>query len=165
MALNHRQQRRHYRESREILHELSEAELIKRFRLDHEGILHGTNLVRNRLVSPTNRNNPFTPEMESITTLRYLATGKMQQCNSDDLGPSQPSVSIILTQALATPEIVQRFVNFKVQQQELERRKQEFCQVAGFPGFIGVIDGTQLRIIAPKGFEEEYVNRKKPPQC
>ena len=115
MAVNHRQQRRHFRERRDILHELSDAELIKRYRLDHEGILYVTNLVRGRLVSPTNRNSPFTPEIKVITTLRYLATGKMQQCNSDDLGPSQPSVSNMITQtlqALVTPEIVQRFVNF-----------------------------------------------------
>ena len=115
MAVNHRQQRRHFRENREILLKLSVAELIKRYRLDHEGIFYGTNLVRDRLVSPTNRNNPFTPEMKMITTLRYLATGKVQQCSSDDLGHSQPSVSIIITQTLqvlVTPEIVQRFVNF-----------------------------------------------------
>ena len=100
MAVNHRQQRRHFRESRDILHELSDAELIKQYWLDYEGILYGTNLVRNRLVSPTNRNHPFTPEMKVITAFRYLATGKMQQSSSNDLGLSQPSVIIMVTQTL-----------------------------------------------------------------
>ena len=76
------------------------AEVIKRYRLDHEGNLYVTNLGRDSLVSPTNRHNPFTPEMKVITTHRYLATGKNQQCCSDDLGHSQPSVSIITTQTL-----------------------------------------------------------------
>ena len=163
MAVNQRQHRRYFRERRNVLEEMSDAELIKRYRLDREGILFVTDLVRDRLTSPTNRNQPLTPEMKAVTTLRYLATGKMQQCSSDDLGPSQPSVSNIITQtleALVTPAIVTRFVQFQVEQQELERREQEFRQVAGFPGVIGVIDGTHIRIIAPREFEAEYVNRK-----
>ncbi len=42
-------------------------------------------------------------------TLRFLATGKMQQCTSDDLGPSQSTVSRVLNgiiAALTTPNIV-----------------------------------------------------------
>ena len=50
-------------------------------------------LVRDAITSPTNRNNPISPEIKCLTTLPYLAIGKMQLCNADDLGISQPSVS------------------------------------------------------------------------
>ncbi|KAK0143871.1 Aggrecan core protein [Merluccius polli] len=50
-------------------------------------------IVRDAITSPTNRNNPISPEIKCLATLRYLATGKMQLCNADDLGISQPSVS------------------------------------------------------------------------
>ncbi len=36
--------------------------------------------------------------ISTLTTLTYLATGKMQLCSSDDLGLSQPSISKVITQ-------------------------------------------------------------------
>ena len=50
-------QRRNYRTRRDVLHECSDSELIKRFRLDREGILFVTNLVKkNSLNVPLTRN-------------------------------------------------------------------------------------------------------------
>ncbi len=49
-----------------------------------------TDLIRDMLTSPTLRRNAVAPE---ITTLTYLATGKMQLSSSDDLGLSEPSIS------------------------------------------------------------------------
>ena len=94
-----------------MLDELSDAELIKRYRLDRDGILYVSNLVREALTSETKRRNPLIPEMKVIITLRYLATGKMQLCCSDDLGPSQPAVSRAIAQtidALADINVVQK---------------------------------------------------------
>ena len=100
---------------RDVLNELSDAELIKRYRLDKNGILYVTNLVREALTSDTKRRNPLTPELKVIITLRYLATGKMQLCCSDDLGPSQPAISRAITQtidALANINIIKQFISF-----------------------------------------------------
>ena len=91
-------QPRTFRERRDVLQELSDSELIRRYRLDSAGILFVTDLIRETLQSPTARNSALTPEMKVIITLRYLATGKMQQCSSDDLGPSQQTVSSVIRQ-------------------------------------------------------------------
>ncbi|KAK3873579.1 hypothetical protein Pcinc_021422 [Petrolisthes cinctipes] len=149
---------------KDVLNELNDAELIKRYRLDREGILFVTNLVRETLARPTARNKALSPEMKVIITLRFLATGKMQLCNSDDLGPSQQTVSRVITEtldALSSRPILAQFIKFPITPQETQRKKMEFVQVAGFPGVIGVIDGTHIRITAPKEFEAEYVNRKR----
>ena len=146
-----------------MLNELSDAELIKRYRFDREGIIYVTDLVREALCSETSRSNPLTPEMKVIITLRYLATGKMQQCSSDDLGPSQSSISRTITQtidALADPDVLKRFVYFPVTTDAAERNKEDFLAIANFPNIVGVIDGTHIRIVAPKEQEEVYVNRK-----
>jgi len=85
--------------------------------------------------------------MKIITTLRYLATGKMQQCSSEDLGLSQPSTSRAINQtltALLQPHIVTR----------------AFMDIAEYPDAVGVIDGTHVRIIAPSEDEAVLVNRK-----
>ncbi len=45
-----------------------------------------TDLIKDMLTSLILRRNAIAPEMDIITTLTYLATGKMQLCSSDDLG-------------------------------------------------------------------------------
>ena len=62
---------------REILQTLDDSELIKRHRLDRAGIMFVVDLIRDALTSPTQRHNAISLEMKVITTLRYLATGKM----------------------------------------------------------------------------------------
>ncbi len=62
---------------------MHDSELIRRYTLDRAGIMFVTDLIRDTL---TPRRNAIAPEMDVITTLTYLATGKMQLCSSDDLG-------------------------------------------------------------------------------
>lgn len=148
---------------KDVLNKLSDAQLIRRYRLDREGILFVTDLVREALKSDTNRKHPLSPEMKVIITLRYLATGKMQLCNSDDLGPSQASVSKAISQtidALAEPNILQQFIEFPTTQASVEENKAAFMDIGGFPEVIGVIDGTHVKIMAPSEQEEVFVNRK-----
>lgn len=148
---------------RDVLNEFSDAELVKRYRLDREGILFVTDLVREALASDTKRRQPLTPEMKVIITLRYLATGKMQQCSSDDLGPSQPAISQAITQtinALSDINVIKRFIRFPTNPRVVEANKAAFKNIADFPHVIGVIDGTHIQIVAPKEQEEVYVNRK-----
>ncbi|XP_059380106.1 putative nuclease HARBI1 [Carassius carassius] len=88
----------------------------------------------------------------------------MQQCSSDDLGLSQPSVSRVITQtitALSEPLIVSEFISFPLDIPTLQAQKTAFMNIAGFPGVVGVIDGTHIRIIAPSEDEDVYVNRKR----
>lgn len=39
--------------------------------------------------------------------------------------------------------------------------KSSFEEEGGFPGIIGVVDGTHIRIRAPEQEPEAYINRKK----
>ena len=98
VAMEVRPPRRNFRVRSDVLNEYSGSEPLRKFRLDREGMKYVTDLVREALQSPTQRYMPLTPEKKVLLTLRYLATGKMQLCNSDDLGPSQPSVSNAITQ-------------------------------------------------------------------
>ncbi len=75
-----------------------------------------TELLSDTLTSPTLRRNATAPEMNvitTLTTLTYLATGKMQLCSSDDLGLSQPSISKVITQTfIALSELYYVAVHF-----------------------------------------------------
>jgi len=77
----------------------------------------------------------------------------MQLCNSDDLGPSQQTVSRVITETLDAfyrPHIMQRYLRFPTDPHELMRNKAEFMAISNFPGVVGVIDCTHIRITAPK---------------
>ncbi|KAK3882774.1 hypothetical protein Pcinc_012853 [Petrolisthes cinctipes] len=58
-----------FRERKDVLNELSDNELIKRYRLDREGIIFVTDLVRPVLLRPTVANKALTPEQKVIITL------------------------------------------------------------------------------------------------
>lgn len=152
-----------YKPRKDVLNTLSDVELVRRYRLDRAGILYVVDLVRGTLQTPTSRSHALTPEMKVIITLRYLATGKMLLCNSDDLGPSTAAVSRAITEtleALVQPNVLLQFIDFPDTLPEIRRKQQEFLQIAGFPGVVGVIDGTHIRIQAPSDDEAVYINRK-----
>ena len=62
---------------RNVLQTMDDSELIRRYILDRAGIMFVTDLFRDTLISPTQCRNAIAPEMKVITTLRYLATGKI----------------------------------------------------------------------------------------
>ncbi len=73
------------------------SELIRRYTLDRAGIMFVTDLLKDTLTSQTPHRNAIAPEMEVITTLTYLATGKMQLYSSDDLGLLQHFQNLIMS--------------------------------------------------------------------
>ncbi len=78
---------------------MHDSELIRRYTLDRAGIMFVTDLIRDTLTSLTPRRNAIAPEMDviTLTTLTYLATGKMQLCSSDDLGLLQHFQNLIVS--------------------------------------------------------------------
>lgn len=139
-----------FRPRKDTLGIYNDEELIKRYRLDRAGILYVTDLVRERIQSATGRSMAITPEMKVLVMLRYLATGKMQLCNGDDLGLSQPGISRVISEtldALSTNDMLRRFVKFPREIRDIQRKQREFMQIANMPGVVGAIDGTHIRIV------------------
>nr|XP_034332395.1 putative nuclease HARBI1 [Crassostrea gigas] len=113
-------------------------------------------------MSGSRRNCAISPLQKILLTLRFLATGKMQLCNGDDMGVSQPTVSRAITatlRSLSSPQICAQFIKFPLNVHEIRKNQEEFFKIAGFPGIVGAIDGTHVQIIAPSDYENEYVNR------
>lgn len=60
----------------------------------------------------------------------------MQQCTSDDLGPSQSTVSRVLNTtvaALTTPDIVRQFIDFPTDLQTIRQEQADFMRISGIP--------------------------------
>ena len=155
---------RSYLARKDVLNDYSDAELIRRYRLDRAGIVQVTDLVRDALTSATSRSKAITPELKVVTLLRYLATGRMQLCSGDNFGLSQATISRVVTQALealSSNDVLRQFIKFPVTPHDTQRKKAEFREISDMHDIVGVIDGTHIRILAPKEFEAAYVNRKK----
>ena len=142
--------------------ELSDEDLIKRYRVDRAAILFILSLIENLIQPATNRNQSVSALTKVLVTLRFLATGKYQQCSAVEFGLSQPTVCKIISEvldAITRPEIVKQFVNFPQSIDEVRLNQREFFAVSRFPGVVGVIDGTHIQIQAPSANEYEFVNR------
>jgi hypothetical protein len=103
-----------YGERSTRLDDMSDADLLKRYRLDREGIEFVVNLVEGDIAPTTRRNHALDAQQQTQLTLRYLATGKCQLCNGDDHGVSQPSVSKAVNMtidSLSSDQTVQRFIH------------------------------------------------------
>ena len=52
------------------------------------------------------------------------------------------------------------FIKWPLTHDECEKIKNEFYIRGGFPGVVGCVDGTHMRLQAPTQDESNYVNRK-----
>lgn len=154
-------QRRVFRPRVNIVNSFSELELLRRYRFDSASIAYICELLQEDLQPASLRNRAITVEQQVLTALRYYATGSMQLVLGDTLGLSQPSVSRIIWKVSAS--LTRRaadFIKMPITEEEKAHSKSKFYNIARFPGIIGLVDGTHIRISAPSAFEPEYVNRK-----
>ena len=96
-----------------------------------------------------------------VTTLMLLAQGSYQSSVGNDfnLGLSQPTVSLILEE---TRVICPIFIKFEMTEEEKPECKLHFYEKTGLPGVIGCVDGSDIKILAPRKDEQNmYFNRKR----
>ena len=151
-----------YRPRKDIFNLYDDAQLIKKYKLDCEGIMLVTYGERCK-DAPRNRSKSVSAELKVVTTLRYLATEKMQWCSDDDLGLSQQTISKVISEtldALVTPAFVSRFITFPTRQADIQQKQAQFMEIGGIPGAVGAMDGIRIRLVSPREYEAEYINRK-----
>ena len=159
---HHRERRRMLANARiHPLQKYNDNELIQRYRFSREGIERIEALLHDDIAPKADRNHPIAPIDKVCAALHFFATGCFQRTDGDTLHLSQASLSRIIAQvsdALARrlPEFV-RLPN----EDAMRRNKHRFFLTANFPGVIGVIDCTHVKIIAPREHEEQFVNRKR----
>ncbi|KAI8118753.1 putative nuclease HARBI1 [Lucilia cuprina] len=101
----------------------------------------------------------------SVTTLRILAEGCYQRSAGNDfnVGLAQPTTSCVFNECVDAmySELCPKWVSFKMTEEEMLKIKEFFYRKTGFPGVIGCVDGTHIKILAPSLSERwKYYNRK-----
>lgn len=110
------------------------------------------------------RRNALEPHHKLFTALIFYASGNYQrfigQSYSSNL--SQQSVSNCVQEItnIIYERVRQEYITFPTTDQEVLHIKQKFHRLYGFPGVIGAIDCTHIKILAPRNEEHNYLNRK-----
>lgn len=135
---------------------------ISYFILNKEGFTYVLNEIKDFLKQPV-RMSAIPPILKLCTALRFFANGNYQKSSNKDfnLGLAQPTVSIVLKEVLdvINKRICGQWIKATLSEEEQNRSKFSFFSHTGFPGVIGCVDGTYVRIIAPeKGLQHLYLN-------
>ncbi|XP_054084102.1 putative nuclease HARBI1 [Zeugodacus cucurbitae] len=111
------------------------------------------------------RKSAITPTQKLATALRFFAQGSYQLSvgNNFNLSLAQPTVSKIVSEVLNAMKttICKDWVKLEISEAEVMSAKRYFYEKTGFPGVIGCVDGTHIKIIGPsKNIQHLYYNRK-----
>ena len=91
--------------------------------------------------------------------LQFFASGTFQIICGDGVDVSQSSASrIIRDVSQGLQDIYNQYVRLPNSAEKAEV-KTKFYEIAHFPGVLGLVDGTHIRIQRPSENEADYVNR------
>lgn len=113
----------------------------------------------------TTRSSSVSPVLKLVATLRFFAEGSYQTGIGNEFvaGLAQSTFSKSLGQIcdILEEQICPQFIKFPTTDTEKEIIKLRFYEKFGFPGVIGCVDGTHIKIIPPIKRERHlYINRK-----
>lgn len=148
-----------FRDRRNPIDIYNDKELYERYRFDRPSILHITDLLSN-VLNTTRRSKGLLPVQQIMITLRYYATGTFQLVCGDDIQVDKSTASRAIWKVTnGLLRMKSQYLKFPTPQ-ESDKVKSDFYKVANFPGVLGLIDGTHIRIQRPSENENEYINRK-----
>ncbi|KAI1699192.1 helix-turn-helix of DDE superfamily endonuclease domain-containing protein [Ditylenchus destructor] len=154
--------RRVYRSVSNPLDELTDIEFHKRYRMEKDTVRFISDTIRPDIEFTAERGRKTPAEVQVLCTLDYMRSPGFQNLIASDFGISQPTVSKHVervTKALA--EKAQEFIRFPMNQEAVKANAQFFRAQSGFPSVNGIVDGTHIRIQAPRlQIERDFVNRK-----
>ncbi|XP_052772686.1 putative nuclease HARBI1 [Mya arenaria] len=137
---------------------LNDEELRRRFRFGRRGIEYLADLLREDLARETDRSCSLSVEEQVCIALRYYALGSFMQVVGDTHGRHKSTVCRVVDKV--TKEIVKRhkqYIKWPVDEATKRRVKSEFSNIAGFPGVIGCVDGSHVRLIKHSPDQERKI--------
>ena len=145
-----------------LLDGLSEAEVKSRYRFSRDSIQYITDTLAPDLERPTERNHALKPQEQVLVALRFFASGSFLELVGDTVGgiPKCTVSRIVSRVSTALARKQNQFIRWPSTAAERQEIKQGFFVKGGFPGVIGCIDGTHVRIQGQSAHESNFVNRK-----
>ena len=154
---------RYQRDAEAYLRDKTDSFLIDMYRLDKEGILHFSSLLDSAPNIKPKTKAGLSPLIQLLVALRFYATGSSLKSLLDtgSFNLSHGSVyNCIVRVSLALRNMIKSEVDYPFDANVITSIKQGFFEYGGFPGVMGAIDGTMIKIKAPSVREDIYVGRK-----
>lgn len=140
----------------------SDTEFKLRFRMSKASVNLIINEIRGIIVHTTLRSKSISPEAQMFVFLRFLATGQFYTSVGDLHGVHASTVCRIIKRvgtALASLNHV--YINMPLNEVEMDMVKRDFYAIAHFPGIVGAIDCTHIKLVfnVPSQVAGLYINR------
>ena len=117
-----------------------------RFRLREDSVIDLVKILENDLQHQTRRGLSLTPMQQVLIALRFYSTGTFQRAIGDLFGVS--TFAACTTIHKVSKAIAKQRAQFLSFPENLADTKRKFYDVAHFPGVIGAIDCTHIRIMS-----------------
>ncbi|XP_062551170.1 putative nuclease HARBI1 [Armigeres subalbatus] len=144
--------------------DLPQASFINYFRVTKDLFSYLLNILEANLEA-TVKSSSVQPILKLSAALRFFAEGSYQKGVGNDIfaGMAQPTLSKVLSVVIGVfeAEICPTAIRFPETEAEKDEIKRAFYEKTGFPGVIGCVDGTHVRIFKPvNDVQHLYYNRK-----
>lgn len=151
---------RHLRDRFNPLEEYDDEAFRLRFRLRKDSVSDLVKILAKDLEHQTRRGLLLTPMQQVLIALRFYATGTFQRVIGDLFGVSVfAACRVIHKVSRAIAKQKRQFLSIPGNLADVKRK---FYDVGNFPGVIGAIDCTHVRVICPnKENAMAFVNRKQ----
>jgi len=138
--------------------DLSDEDIRSRYRFGRSSLSQLKEKVERYLPPHTKRNHALTNEQRLMLTLRVLASGSFLEVVGDTFGVDKSTASRAFDEVIsAILALKDEYLNTDLM---LREDNLQLFESQRFPRACGCIDATHVKILAPKSFEEEFVNRK-----
>lgn len=136
----------------------STLEYNERFRLKRDKFLLLINLLSAILERETNRSHSLTVQQQLLITLRWLGTGTTYHAIGDLHGVSKATVCRVIKSVVNAINST-LFATYVRWPENMDQVVSKFFAIKGMPLVCGCLDGTLIKLDAPKEHEEAYVDR------
>ncbi|KAM9302067.1 putative nuclease HARBI1 [Gastrophryne carolinensis] len=143
------------------LDDVTDEYLVSTYGFPRPFIDYLVELLGGSLSRPTQRSRAIGPETQIMAALGFYTSGSFQTRMGDTIGISQASMSRCV--ANVTEALVERasqFISFPREEAAVQKLKDDFYNLAGVPGVLGVMDCMQVPIKAPNSEDLSYINRR-----
>ena len=138
-----------------------EDQFRSRYRLTKDGFRALLEIIYPSIAPHNDRGKPIPADIQLLLALRFYATGTFQLACGDLTYISQPSASRIIKRV---SEAIARLKNNYIAFPEgelLNDTKRDFWRIGEFPGVVGAIDCTHIKIVCPGGDNAELFRNRK----
>ncbi|XP_064464702.1 putative nuclease HARBI1 [Ornithodoros turicata] len=154
---------RTFNSCRDAFSSMSDDEFVATFRLPKEAVREVCEAVREDLQrTRQSHRTTLTVERRVLIALHFYATGAFlgNLAREDTIACSKHAVSEAIhkvTEAILK-NLAPKYLRFPTTPDEKLQVKRGFYELAGFPGCVGAIDGTQIAIMQPSLSDPRFVD-------